>query len=103
MKHTQGPWNQTSESDSNHKLTGVHFIYDSNEGLGHVYRGVAVIKGKSKAENKANRDLICAAPEMLEALERMTSLLESIQRETGYITSVTQRDAKILIKKAKGE
>jgi len=48
-------------------------------------------------------NLIAAAPEMLEALEKCISLLESIEDETGYCTAVTQIDGLKLIAKAKGE
>lgn len=39
--------------------------------------------------------------QMIDTLERNLKLLESIERETGYVTSVTQRDLKILINKAR--
>lgn len=103
MKHTPGPWNQTSEIDKKGKLTGKHFIYDSNDGLGSVYRGVATVYGKDKKENKANRDLIAAAPEMLAALETMLKLVE-LEYEGTHFPDVAAKidDARKAINKARG-
>jgi hypothetical protein len=55
-----------------------------------------------ETNEKANACLIAASPDLLETVERMTRLLESIERETGYCTAVTQREAYALIAKATG-
>ncbi len=47
-------------------------------------------------------ELIAAAPEMLSEMKRVLSLLESIQTETGYVTTVTQLALEKLISKVTG-
>ncbi len=91
-KHTAGPWRPTCKFGGGTEIKDFTTIVDSDNRL---FIGLA--------SNEANARLIASAPEMLEALERMVKLLESIERETGYCTLVTQKDAYKLIKEARGE
>ena len=98
-KHTPGPWN--------YKKNLHHDRFDFNSSARESWIGsINIERFHSDVpidESIANASLIAAAPEMLEALENNLRLLETIQRETGYVTLVTQQHLKAVIKKARGE
>jgi hypothetical protein len=94
-KHTPGPWLAQTHHKVNTKNGKCNVIHKD----GPMF---CIIDGVPFREAQANARLIAAAPDLLETVERMTKLLESIERETGYCTTVTQRDARALIAKVTG-
>ena len=52
------------------------------------------------AEDKKRMDLVNAAPELLRELKQGLRLLQSIERETGYVTFATQLSWQGLIARA---
>lgn len=94
-KHTPGPWSVTPD--------GVRVNNPPTD----PYKQVADCQSGSffpedEEECRANARLIAAAPEMLADLKRGLSLLQSIEKETGYCTAVTQHDWTKLIARAEG-
>lgn len=95
-KFTPGPWNVANDSQC--------LIYAKIMTVdGTPVEPLVAQVSRYTTSAQANATLIAAAPEMLEALERHVKLLESIERETGYCTRVTQDEAYKLIAKARGE
>lgn len=92
MTHTKGPW----QASCNDKIT--YLIKSGRDEIARISHSTF-----GSSQDEINARILASSPELLETVIRMTALLESIERETGYVTSVTQRDAKQLIKKAKGE
>ena len=82
MKHTQGPW----------KTEKTRLIYQES-----TNQGIARLVSKG---TQADACLIAAAPEMLEALEKIEAMLQSNKdAESDFLLSLIQPS----IKKAKGE
>lgn len=85
MKHTKGPW-KVLETENGNLVTNVkdnQLVTDFIQSL-------------------SNARLIAAAPELLTELKQALNLIQSIERETGYVTSVTQNHWTKLIAKAEG-
>lgn len=83
FKGTPGPW------------------YWDEEGLGNKNHIVFGKEYPAEMTSKANKDLIAAAPELLEALQRCESVLSNIQLEVCDVQDLLY--ARAAIKKALGE
>jgi gamma-glutamylcysteine synthetase len=90
-KHAPGPWSKTKDCRV-FRFNEPYAVFNSSD----HDQAIAVCESEQDAR------LIAAAPELLEAFEKAIKLLESIERETGYVTTVTQRDGRALIAKATG-
>jgi len=91
-KHTSGPWFiMGGDGFGNIQISGAPFDSEHNDPLWH-----AVTTGPTDEERNANAALICAAPELLAALEELLPLLTGT-RFDGYRQNVS-----CIIKKAKG-
>ena len=95
-KHTPGPW----EASGNLVRSPMH----QPEGLP---RGVQIVECRDgyflphTEEAKANARLIAAAPELLEALERLADAYERL-KPPGYPLSDREKQARAAIAKATG-
>jgi hypothetical protein len=96
-KHTPGPWryeefgpNVIIKATKNPMLSVVHSLYH-----------------ESREQMEANADLIAAAPELLEALEKMVGLFEPGRiydfKEVSALSSEALHIAMAAIAKAKGD
>jgi hypothetical protein len=83
-KHTPGPWNQAPYSPTDVVANGDTMVAMAREGLNGIERDKAI----------ANARLIAAAPDLLDALERIAEL--------SYDSEAT-RVAREAIAKARGE
>lgn len=73
MSHTNAPWHVGGKE----KCT----IYDKfGQRIGNTFEGVMVTQ-KSDAECKANAKLMCAAPELLDLIERAIRRLEIAHKQ----------------------
>lgn len=104
-KHTKGPW-KAGRPDMGTYVGGVlsKWIYSADD------QYVAVASGKIKGswdEVMANAHLIAAAPEMLEALEEIISIIKIIdlQESLGIAKKAWAelQSCEAAIKKAKGD
>jgi hypothetical protein len=70
-KHTPGPWRENSQGDS-------EYIFSE------VYGAIAIIPhgGIHRDEHKANAQLIAAAPDLLDALQTIVSVLSDWDNAT---------------------
>jgi hypothetical protein len=84
-KHTPGPW-----------IKDGGFIRGKND----VHVCLTTLYEKPIEERDANQNLICAAPEMLEALEQFCNYCNKLNLE--FLTPEYEK-ALSIIKKAKGE
>lgn len=115
-KHTPGPWHCSygQWGDHSEDLGGGMTIYMGEASRGkatirtshHILYGEDIYEGDSEFEEiRANANLIAAAPEMLEALERAVEFLpDPSTRGVKTIPAPTQVaiDARAAIAKAKG-
>lgn len=99
-QHTPGPWRADDETV---------FCFDKEDRMIAQVRGWGwLIKNNSEdlafETQKANLNLIAAAPELLEALENCVSLMAELERlgEIGVKHSGTYQAAKLAINKARG-
>ena len=98
-KHTPGPWVDLGN-------TQVGYIYPQPSRNGPVIVADTYANKPtfmSVEEAKANARLIAAAPELLQELKQGLSLLQIIEKETGYCTTVTQGEWTRLIARATGQ
>lgn len=102
MKHTKGPWNWTYKSKGLKKKDFE--IYDNDEQLGSIWRGIAKLPDHRNAKiNRANAILIAAAPEMLQTLELVLSLINSSDFNEQMIRCSVWNQVDIVVSKAKGK
>ncbi len=92
MKHTKGEWTITNEADGWKSSTNDILISDELNGAGKrkvVGRISGLADGVNNAEliveAEANAKLIAAAPEMLKALEEVTTFLGHVQPRIGKL------------------
>ena len=95
LKHTPGPW--TAIYRPSMSLAGVH-VKDCRG----LTLEISYCNSSESTRPELDARLLACSPELLETVERMTKLLEHIQRETGYVTLVTQQEAYKLISRATG-
>jgi len=76
VKHTEGPWHVEYELDENREKTNVLAICYPKTQCGMTTVADLWNVLASDEENKANADLICAAPEMLEMLKGIQHLCD---------------------------
>ena len=92
-KHTPGPWA--------HHNTPTPFIYVNAGGLPICQIYTSTAHGQSMGEQFANAHLIAAAPELLEALQRLSAQCERL-RMAWQLESDAERTARVVIAKAIG-
>lgn len=104
MKHTPGPWEVgeygstvvTAYTPDRGRVSGCgcdnNFVSDLNDGDYYIY--------ESEEGQRANAYLIAAAPEMLEALEKVKKYIERCM-DVGYLAG-TPEFVEEAIKKARG-
>lgn len=97
-KHTEGPWEVLTEWDAEKRVTG--YMVGTGIGYGHatVARTIKVESAVGETQ-KANADLIAAAPDMLEALGMALRYVP----EDGTHERDTREAMQDAIAKAKGE
>lgn len=85
FKGTPGPWHWDEEGlgNKNHIVFGKEY--------------------PAEMTSKANKDLISAAPELLEALQRITPLYEALMRDCGLEHKEMIAISRAAINKALGE
>ena len=80
-KHTKGPWGDTGRDRNDHKMIPLRSIYC--ERLGY---SIGFVSSDRHGEPEANARLIAAAPELLEALQR-------IEKRIAYYASLADGEA----------
>ena len=93
-KHTPGPWNATKFNPATGEIDDCYL---------YVEPGISVIERKVKGRDQhdtANAILIAAAPDLLEALERLVSAARDVDH--GYMDQAID-NAESAIAKARGE
>lgn len=98
FKGTPGPWYVE-------EIVGIYTpIVHSGEGLGYCPPVLAKVTTRysSSEQAKCNANLIAAAPELLEALQRMTKLYESLMSDCGVQHKDLTDSAQAAINKALG-
>lgn len=93
-KHTPGPWA--------HHNTPTPFIYVNAGGLPICQIYTSTAHGQSMGEQFANAHLIAAAPELLEALQKMLPELRGLSIVSDTAAEML-REAEAAIAKATGE
>ena len=93
-KHTPGPWNYTMYKDS-----GWDFKLTADHGETEIVGGCGCCDSPW-VSSEADACLIAAAPELLEALEKVVSFVDAGE---GTWTVEEQQKARAAIAKAKGE
>ena len=93
-KHTPGPWA--------HHNTPTPFIYVNAGGLPICQIYTSTAHGQSMGEQFANARLIAAAPELLEALQKMLPELRGLSIVSDTAAEML-REAEAAIAKATGE
>ena len=82
QEHTAGPWFFSPEHRPNHY--GCNIAAETGENIATVHNGE-----NDNKETIANARLIAAAPELLEALDRIEAKLESRHMEGGELWFLT--------------
>lgn len=108
MKHSKGPWRvKTWGAELNRNFSGEQclsaeiFGESDSKYIGNIQLEGALIDDPELNEGWANARLVCAAPELLEALEHIQKEISSdefIKHSKDAINKVNEA-----IKKAKGE
>ena len=94
-KHTPGPW---SAKDRDNQIAIPLKSIDCER----IGFSVCFVNGHRENEAKANARLIAAAPELLEALQRLSAQCERM-RMLGQSQSNAERNAAAVLAKATGE
>jgi hypothetical protein len=91
MKHTKGPWEVKSYSNSNKK-----FVVTKHGTIIHEFVDALAV-------DVSNAQLIAAAPELLEALKYAIQDLEDLKRQGVNMQGVSLKAFKNAISKAEGK
>jgi len=94
MKHTPGPW---SVWESPYGWARVHARHEK------TIADVMSKGGAGKEEYEANSRLIAAAPELLDALVELASIVDGVRNGEGAIDSFTLQPARAAIAAATGQ
>lgn len=105
MKHTPGPWKHYRRSSTDPDELHRFFI-GQPEGNNHIIANT--VKEYESIDDEANARLIAAAPDLLDALERLFEHTAMIHNGWGEIDNTKEansaiRDARAAIAKAKGD
>jgi hypothetical protein len=95
-KHTRGPWEARNGEVTTRQV------------FGRSYRRIAAVQdyglGSLKEVDEANANLIAAAPEMLDILDRIACQFESTPDKHSVLIGYSQIiEARNIIRKARGE
>lgn len=102
-KHTPGPWKQGTRGPNGCPIIGTE------KGLMVCMLAHSANESGQKEQAEANAHLIAAAPELLEALEELSGIVQGILDDTdvayvsSHIDSFTLQIAKAAILKAEGD
>lgn len=101
-KHTPGPWewdgNTLKPSAGSFETSAVHSILDAEGGYGYLGSKVS----DTQAELDADRQLIAAAPDLLEALQVVVADWTAQFERAGHMAPAWCRQARAAIAKATG-
>jgi len=99
-KFTPGPWKAI-------QISGWEFAIKSDGTVARLSQKMdfpvgydGTVQGRSENKMKADANLIAAAPDMYEVLERIADKLVS---DDGVVTGIDAADAVIVLRKARGE
>ena len=98
-KYTPGPWRWSDEHQARD-------LSDTWSLIGSDGYGILSCDGKCNSPNELNRadaSLIAAAPELLEALEELSLLMDDVRNGEYTPDHLTTQPARAAIAKAKGE